>query len=31
LPSSSEIFLDFNGHRIHRQQLLSDYFFFWVD
>jgi hypothetical protein len=31
LPSSSEIFLDFNGHRIHRQQQLSDYFFFWVD
>jgi Tetratricopeptide repeat len=31
LPASSEIFLDFNGHRIHRQQLLSDYFFFWVD
>ena len=31
LPASSEIFLDFNGHRIHRQQLLSDYFFFWID
>ena len=31
LPASSEIFLDFNGHRIHRQQQLSDYFFFWVD
>lgn len=31
LPSSSEIFLDFNGHRIHRQQQLSDYFFFWAD
>ena len=31
LPSSSEIFLDFNGHRIHRRQSLSDYFFFWVD
>ncbi|HET7107002.1 MAG TPA: tetratricopeptide repeat protein [Candidatus Acidoferrum sp.] len=31
LPTSSEIFLDFNGHRIHRQQSLSDYFFFWVD
>jgi tetratricopeptide (TPR) repeat protein len=31
LPASSEIFLDFNGHRIHRQQQLSDYFFFWID
>jgi len=31
LPARSEIFLDFNGHRIHRQQQLSDYFFFWID
>ncbi len=31
LPASAEIYLDFNGHRIHRQQELSDFFFFWVN
>jgi hypothetical protein len=31
LPASSEIYLDFNGHRIHRRQELTDYLFFWID
>lgn len=31
LPFSAEIYLDFDGHRIHRRQDLSDFVFFWVE
>ncbi len=31
LPLATEIYLDFNGHRIHRRQDLSNYLLFWVD
>jgi hypothetical protein len=31
LPHSAETYLDFNGHRIHRRQDLSNYELFWVD
>jgi tetratricopeptide (TPR) repeat protein len=31
LPLATETFLDFNGHRIHRRQDLSNYLLFWVD
>ena len=31
LPYSAETYLDFNGHRIHRRQDLSNYLLFWVD
>jgi tetratricopeptide (TPR) repeat protein len=31
LPYSAETYLDFNGHRIHRRQDLSNYMLFWVD
>jgi len=31
LPLATETYLDFNGHRIHRRQDLSNYLLFWVD
>jgi len=31
LPHSSETYLDFNGHRIHRRQEFSNYLLFWVE
>ena len=31
LPHSSETYLDFNGHRLHRQQDFSHYLLFWVE
>jgi tetratricopeptide (TPR) repeat protein len=31
LPFSAEIYLDFDGHRIHRRQDLSNFVFFWVE
>jgi len=31
LPHSSETYLDFNGHRIHRRQDFSNYLLFWVE
>lgn len=31
LPHSSQTYLDFNGHRIHRRQDFSNYLLFWVD
>jgi tetratricopeptide (TPR) repeat protein len=31
LPYSSETYLDFNSHRIHRRQNFSNYMLFWVD
>ena len=31
LPHSSETYLDFNGHRLHRQQDFSNYLLFWVE
>jgi len=31
LPSSAETYLDFNGHRIHRRQELSNFVFFWIE
>jgi hypothetical protein len=31
LPSSAEIYLDFDGHRIHRRQELSNFIFFLVE
>ncbi len=31
LPYSSETFLDFNDHRIHRRQDFTNYLLFWVD
>jgi len=31
LPYSSETYLDFNTHRIHRRQSFSEYLLFWVD
>jgi tetratricopeptide (TPR) repeat protein len=31
LPHSSETYLDFNGHRIHRRQDFTNYLLFWVE
>ena len=31
LPLATETYLDFNGHRIHRRQDLSNYLLFWID
>ncbi len=31
LPFFAEIYLDFNGHRIHRRQELSNFVFFWIE
>jgi tetratricopeptide (TPR) repeat protein len=31
LPLATETYLDFNGHRIHRRQDLSNYLLFWVE
>jgi tetratricopeptide (TPR) repeat protein len=31
LPLATETYLNFNGHRIHRRQDLSNYLLFWVD
>ena len=31
LPLATETYLDFNAHRIHRRQDLSNYLLFWVD
>ncbi|HEV2103983.1 MAG TPA: tetratricopeptide repeat protein [Candidatus Acidoferrum sp.] len=31
LPYSADIYLDFDAHRIHRRQDLSNYVFFWVE
>ena len=31
LPTSSETYLDFNGHRFHRRQEFSKFLLFWVD
>ena len=31
LPYSADTYLDFNGHRFHRRQELSNYLLFWVD
>ena len=31
LPYSADIYLDFDAHRIHRRQDLSNYIFFWVE
>ena len=31
LPYSSETYLDFNAHRIHRRQSFMNYLLFWVD
>jgi tetratricopeptide (TPR) repeat protein len=31
LPYSSETYLDFNSHRIHRRQNFGNYLLFWVD
>ena len=31
LPFSAEIYLDFDAHRIHRRQELSNFVFFWIE
>ena len=31
LPFFAETYLDFNGHRIHRRQELSNFVFFWIE